>query len=66
MDIGDIVSFEGKRFSVRGLDPAGVEPRFVYLEEASGGRTIPVPFEELLRPSLDGAPLHLVEDDEPE
>jgi hypothetical protein len=47
MDIGDIVSFEGRRFSVRGLDPAGVEPRFVYLEEAGTGRTISVQFEEL-------------------
>jgi len=65
MDIGDIVSFEGRRYSVRGLDPGGVEPRFVYLEDAKTGRTIAVPFGELLRSALSAAPLHLVDDDEP-
>jgi hypothetical protein len=65
MDIGDTVTFEGKRFSVRGFDPAGVEPRFVYLEDPTSGGTISVPFAELLRTALSAAPLHLVDDDEP-
>ena len=47
-----------------GIDPDGVEPRLVYLEDASG-RTISIPFAELLRAALSAAPLHLVEDDEP-
>jgi hypothetical protein len=64
MDIGDIVSFEGTRYSVRGLDPDGAEPRLVYLEDASG-RTISVPFAELLRSALSAAPLYLVDRDEP-
>lgn len=64
MDIGDIVSFEGTRYSVRGLDPDGAEPRLVYLEDASG-RTISVPFAVLLRSALSAAPLHLVDRDEP-
>jgi hypothetical protein len=64
MDIGDIVSFEGTRYSVRGLDPDGAEPRLVYLEDASG-KTISVPFAELLRSALSAAPLYLVERDEP-
>jgi hypothetical protein len=64
MDIGDIVSFEGTRYSVRELDPDGAEPRLVYLEDASG-RTISVPFAELLRSALSAAPLYLVDRDEP-
>jgi hypothetical protein len=65
MDIGDTVNFEGRRFSVRGLDPAGVDPRFVYLEDSTTGSTIAVPFAELLRSALSAAPLHLVQDEEP-
>jgi hypothetical protein len=64
MDIGDIVRLEGRRYSIRGLDPEGVEPRFVYLEDA-GGTTTAVPFAELLRSALSAAPLYLVADDEP-
>jgi hypothetical protein len=64
MDIGDIVSYEGRHYFVRGFDPDGVEPRLVYLEDAKTGRTISVPFAELLRSALSATPLHLV-DDEP-
>jgi hypothetical protein len=42
MDIGDIVIYGGRRFSVRGFDPAGVEPRFVYIQDVKTGETIPV------------------------
>ena len=63
MDIGDIVRLEGRRYAIRGLDPDGVEPRLVYLEDAKG-RTISVPFAELLRAALSAAPLHLVQDEE--
>jgi len=63
MDIGDIVRLEGRRYSIRGLDPDGVEPRLVYLEDAKG-RTTSVPFAELLRAALSAAPLHLVDGEE--
>jgi len=44
MDIGDIVIYGGKRFSVRGFDPEGVAPRFVYIEGVETGERISVPF----------------------
>jgi len=61
MDIGDIVIYGGKRFSVRGFDPAGVEPRFVYMEDVETGETISV---SLTAPSLvtPGSGLRLVAD----
>jgi len=46
MDIGDIVIFAGKRFRVRGFDPVGVEPRFVYLDDLQQGTTLSIAFEE--------------------
>jgi hypothetical protein len=64
MDIGETLILEGKRFSVRGFDPAGVEPRFVYVEDTMTGETIAVPFEDLCRVAPGNPVLHLV-DDEP-
>jgi hypothetical protein len=51
MEIGDIVIYGGKRLRVRGFDPAGVEPRFVYLEDVESGETISVAFVELEPPA---------------
>ena len=65
MDIGETLILEGKRFSIRGFDPAGVEPRFVYVEDAKTGETKAVPFAELSRITPGSAVLHLVEEDEP-
>jgi hypothetical protein len=45
--IGDSVIWGGQRFRVRGADPAGVDPRCVYLEDASG-KVIAVAFEDAL------------------
>jgi hypothetical protein len=44
MDIGDIISFCGKRCRVLGVDPVGVEPRLVYLEDVRSGATRAAPF----------------------
>jgi len=65
MDIGDIVIYGGTRFTVRGLDPMGVDPRFLYLEDASTGKTISVVFEER-SPGITSNGLRLVEDNSPE
>jgi hypothetical protein len=67
MEIGDIVIYGGKRFSVRGFDPAGVEPRFVYLQDVETGETISVAFAEPSAATPSDAPvLRLVEGTEHE
>ncbi len=67
MEIGTLVTHRGRSWYVRGFDPYGVTPQYVYLEDVETGRTVSV-----LRARLDspgrarrGAPLHLV-DNEPE
>ena len=63
MDIDDIVMYDGRRYHLRGLDPEGVEPRFVYLEDPRAQMTFSVLFEELLRSTENDTLLHLVDDD---
>jgi hypothetical protein len=55
----------GSRFVVRGIDPAGVDRRYVYLEDAKTGKSVSVTFEEPSRATRNDAVLHLVEDEEP-
>jgi hypothetical protein len=45
MDLGDIVIYGGQRFYVRGLDPLGVHPRQLYLENVRTGEKLSVAFE---------------------
>jgi hypothetical protein len=45
MDLGDIVTYGGRRFYVRGVDPVGVHPRYLYLEDVRTGKTVSVAFE---------------------
>ena len=45
MDLGDIVIHGGRRFYVRGVDPDGVDPRYLYLEDVRTGKTVSVGFE---------------------
>jgi len=45
MDLGDIVIYGGQRFYVRGIDPVGVHPRYLYLEDVRTGKTVSVAFE---------------------
>lgn len=65
MDTGDTVIYGGSRFVVRGIDPAGVDPRCVYLEDAKTGKTVSVTYEEPSRATRNDAVLHLVDDEEP-
>ena len=46
MDLGDIVIYGGQRFYVRGVDPVGVHPRYLYLEDVRTGKTVSVAFEQ--------------------
>ena len=65
VDIGDTVIYGGSRFVVRGLDPAGVDPRCVYLEDAKTGQTISVTLEDPPPRRVREAVLHLVGNDDP-
>ena len=51
MEIGTVVTFRGRPWYVRGLDPHGVTPRYVYLEDARTGRRIAVRRERLTAPA---------------
>jgi hypothetical protein len=46
MDLGDIVIRDGERYYVCGLDPVGVHPRYVYLEDVRTGKTVSVAVEQ--------------------
>ncbi len=61
MNLGDIVIYGGQRFYVRGLDPAGARPRYLYLENVRTGERLSVAFGRARRsgePSAGG--LHVV------
>jgi hypothetical protein len=47
LNVGELVIFAGRRYWLRGSDPAGVEPRFAYLEDAKTGQVVQVPLDEL-------------------
>jgi hypothetical protein len=63
MDIGDIVIYGGERFTVRGFDPEGVEPRFLYIEGVKTGDAISVPLAAPSAITPGSAPLRLVGDE---
>jgi hypothetical protein len=47
MDLGDIVSYGGRRYYLRGLDPIGAQPRYVYLEDVRTRESMSVAFERV-------------------
>jgi hypothetical protein len=47
MDIGDVIIWRGRSWHVRGLDPHGVQPRHVYLEDVVSGHTQTVALDRL-------------------
>jgi len=48
MEIGTVVTFRGRSWYVRGLDPHGVTPRSVYLEDVDSGRRLTVDYRRLM------------------
>jgi hypothetical protein len=64
MDIGDIVIHMGKRYRICGFDPAGVDPRLVYLENTKTGKTVSVVFDELVRGRSRDGELRLVDENQ--
>jgi len=65
MDTGDTVIYGGSRFVVRGIDPAGVDPRCVYLEDVKTGKMVSVTYQEPSRATRNDAGLHLVDYEDP-
>jgi hypothetical protein len=49
MQIGDTVTYEGRLFVLRGIDPMGVPDRRAELEDTETGEVIRVPVAELER-----------------
>ncbi len=47
MEIGDFVTYEGREFVLRGLDPMSVDDRRAELEDLRTGERIWVPLTEL-------------------
>jgi hypothetical protein len=47
MEIGEVVTYEGRPYVLRGLDPMGVPDRRVELEDPETGEHITVPLVEV-------------------
>ena len=47
MQIGDILTHNGRRYVVHGFDPEGITPRMIYVEDAVTGARITLPFERI-------------------
>jgi hypothetical protein len=47
MQIGDILTHDGRRYVVLGFDPEGVTPRVIYVEDAATGTRRALPFESV-------------------
>jgi hypothetical protein len=48
MQLGDLITYEGRRYVVRGLDPMGLPERRADLEDVETGERIRVPISELM------------------
>jgi hypothetical protein len=47
MEIGDVVTYEGRPYILRGLDPMSMPARCAHLEDAETGAQIAVPLAVL-------------------
>ena len=60
MDLGDILIYGGQRFYVRGIDPVGVHPRYLYLEDVGTGKSVSVAIEQNVEAGRSWGRLRLV------
>jgi hypothetical protein len=60
MDIGDTIIYGGKHYRVSGFDPAGVEPRMLYLEDPETGESLSILLRQARNPPRYRE-LHLVD-----
>jgi len=56
MKIGELVTYKGRRYYLRGFDPRGVSPRRAYLEDAETGERLKAPLSELEAEQKDESP----------
>jgi hypothetical protein len=54
VNIGDQVSFQGRLYVLRGMDPMSVPDRVALIEDAWTGELVRAPFDEV-RPAENGA-----------
>ena len=47
MEIGDLVTYKGRAYVLRGLEPMSVPDRHAELEDPESGERLSVPFEEV-------------------
>lgn len=47
MQIGDLLTHDGRRYLLRGFDPQSVVPRLVYVEDVETGARSALLFEEV-------------------
>ena len=47
MELGDLVTYKGRAYVLRGLDPMGVPDRSADLEDPASGERISVPLAEV-------------------
>ena len=47
MQIGDLLTHDGRRYLLRGFDPQSVIPRLVYVEDVETGEQSTLLFEEM-------------------
>jgi hypothetical protein len=50
MRIGDPVTYDGRRYLLRGLDPMGIPDRSAEIEDSETGERLRVPVSELESP----------------
>jgi hypothetical protein len=49
MDIGEVIIYRRRRYRIRGLDPHGVVPQNVYLEDVDTGKQVTLTMQDLHR-----------------
>ena len=55
MEIGDHVTYDGRRYILRGLDPMGVDERRAEIEDAETGEHSWAPLDALVPAAANGA-----------
>lgn len=54
MEIGDLVTYKGRAYVLRGLEPMSVPKRRAELEDPESGERLTAPFEEVSDPPTAG------------
>jgi hypothetical protein len=54
MEIGDLVTYKGRAYVLRGLEPMSVPERRADLEDPETGKRLTVPFEKVSDPPTAG------------